>query len=237
LSKNISKVQDKEATIKKVLHPKYREELTLDKIQDIKKEFTPLMKYKDITKPEIHIIDIEDIVIERRRIEYAEGKKMESDKYRAKFVQQLEDYAKSSTAIQKILNDQELTTNDITELEAMLNKTEYHINVINLRKAFGRPTASFEQLIKVALGKSILPGREQEVNQLFESYIHENNFNSTQIKFLQLVKSYIIQKKHITYEDFYSPAFEGTFGVGAFDRIFKEDEVKKLMEFVGVFSL
>ena len=237
LSKNISKVQDKEATIKKVLHPKYREELTLDKIQDIKKEFTPLMKYKDITKPEIHIIDIEDAVIERRWIEYAEGKKMESDKYRAKFVHQLEDYAKSSTAIQKILNDQELTTNDITELEAMLNKTEYHINVINLRKAFGRPTASFEQLIKVALGKSILPGREQEVNQLFESYIHENNFNSTQIKFLQLVKSYIIQKKHITYEDFYSPAFEWTFGVGAFDRIFKEDEVEKLMEFVGVFSL
>ena len=151
LSKNISKVQDKEATIKEVLKPIYRKELTLEKIQNIKKEFTPLMKYRDINRPDIMMTDIEDTVIERRWIEYADGKKMESDKYRAKFVEQLEEYAKSSTAIQKILHDQELTQNDIVELESMLNKTEYHINIINLRKAFGRPTASFEQLIKVAL--------------------------------------------------------------------------------------
>lgn len=237
LSQNISKVQDKQATIKEVLSPKYRKEITLEKLRELKKEFTPLMKYRVMERPDIMITDIEDTVIERRWIEYTEGKKMESDKYRAKFVQQLEDYAKSSTAIQKILHDEDLTQNDITELEAMLNKTEYHINVFNLRKAYGRPTASFEQLIKVALGKGTLPWRELEVNQMFEKYIQDNNFNSIQIKFLQIVKALIIQKKHISYEDFYSPAFEGAFGVGAFDRIFKEDEAKKLMEFVGVFSL
>ena len=237
LSMNISKVKDKEASIKEVLSPKYWKELSLEKIQEIKKEFTPLMKYRVIDKPDIMITDIEDAIIERRWVEYAEGKKMESDKYREKFVHQLEDYAKSSTAIQKILHDQELTHKDIVELESLLNKTEYHINVINLRKAYGRPTASFEQLIKVALGKWSLPGRELEVNQLFEQYIQDNNFNSVQIKFLQIVKALIIQKKHITYEDFYSSPFESTFGVGAFDRIFKQDEAKKLIEFVGVFSL
>ncbi len=237
LSRNISKVQDKEATIKEVLSPKYWQEVTLEKIQDIKKEFTPLMKYKDITKPEIMVTDIEDAVIERRWIEYTDGKKMESDKYWEKFVQQLEEYAKSSTAIQKILNDEELTPNDIVELEGMLNRTEYHINVFNLRKAYGRPTASFEQLIKVALGKWSLPWREQDINQHFETYIHQNNFNSVQIQFLQIIKAYIIQKKHITYEDFYSPAVEWAFGVWAFDRLFKQDEAKKLMEFVEVFSL
>jgi len=237
LSRNISKVQDKKQEIKTVLHPNYRKELSIEKIQTLKNDFTWLMKYRDITKPEIMISDIEDTVIERRWIEYTEGKKMESDKYRAKFVQTLEHYAKSSTAIQKILDDKELTQNDIVELEAMLNKTEYHINVFNLRKAYGRPTASFEQLIRVALGKGTLPGREKEVSQLFEIYIQENNFNSIQIKFLQIVKALIIQKKHITYEDFYSPAFESSFGAWAFDRIFKEAEAKKLMEFVGVFSL
>ena len=237
LSKNISKVQDKEPIIKEVLAPIYRKEPTLEKVQNIKKEFTLLMKYRDINKPDIPMTDIEDTVIERRWIEYTDGKKMESDKYRAKFVEQLEEYAKSSTAIQKILHDQELTQNDIVELESMLNKTEYHINIINLRKAFGRPTASFEQLIKVALWKWTMPGRELEVNQLFESYIHQNNFSSTQIKFLQIVKALIIQKKQITYEDFYSSPFESTFGVWAFDRLFKQEEVKKLMDFIGKFSL
>ncbi len=237
LSRNISKVKDKETSIKEVLSPKYWKEISLDKIQDLKKEFTWLMKYKDTTKPEIMITDIEDTVIERRWIEYTEGKKMASDKYRELFVHQLEDYAKSSKAIQKILNNEELTQGDIIELETMLNNTEYHINVLNLRKAYGRPTASFEQLIKVALGKGTLPGWEQEVNQIFEQHIHGNNFNSAQIKFLQIVKSLIIQKKHITYDDFYSPVFETTFGMWAFDRLFKQEEAKKLIEFVEIFSL
>ncbi len=237
LSKNISKVQDKESTIKEVLSPKYRQNLSLEKISAIKKEFTPLMKYRLIDRPDFIVTDIEDAIIERRRVEYAEGKKMESDKYRAKFVQQLEDFARSSIAVQKILHDEPLADHDILELEQMLNKTDYHINLQNLRKAYGRPTASFEQLIKVALGKWSLPGREQEVHQLFESYIHQHNFTSTQIRFLQIVKSLIIQKKHITYDDFYSPVFESVFGMWAFDRLFKQDEAKQLMEFVEMFSL
>ena len=78
---------------------------------------------------------------------------MESDKYRAKFVEQLEDLATSSHAIQKILHEEELTAQDIRELEVLLDTTEYRLNVRNLRRAYGRATASFEQLIKVALGK------------------------------------------------------------------------------------
>lgn len=237
LSRNISKVQEKETRIKETLSPAFWKSISLEKVQDLKKEFTGLMKYKDTTKPEIMITDIEDTVIERRWIEYSEGKKMASDKYRELFVHQLEDYAKSSKAIQKILNNEELTQGDIAELEMMLDHTQYHINVINLRKAIARPTASFEQLIKVALAKGTLPERETEVNQLFDHYIHQHNFNSAQIKFLQIVKSLIIQKKHISYDDFYSPVFETTFGMWAFDRLFKQDEAKKLMEFVEIFSL
>lgn len=237
LSKNISKVQEKESTIQEILNPKYRDTISLEKIHDIKKEFTPLMKYRDINRPDILITDLKDEVIIRTWIEYADGKKMESDKYRALFVHQLEDYAKSSTAIQKILQDQALESQDIQELEAMLSKTEYNLNVINLRKVFHTPTVSFEKLIKVALGKWSLPWRESQVHQLFESYIHQHNFSSAQIKFLQIVKSLIIQKKHITYDDFYSPVFESVFGMWAFDRLFKQEEAKQLMEFVEVFSL
>jgi hypothetical protein len=123
------------------------------------------------------------------------------------------------------------------ELEVKLRNTEYNINLFNLRKVVNRPSVDFQRLIKIALGKDTLPGREQEVHQLFESYIQQNNFSSTQIRFLQIVKSLIIQKKHITYDDFYSPVFESVFGMGAFDRLFKQDEAKKLMEFVEMFSL
>ncbi len=237
LSKTISKVQEKEIRIKEVLTNDFRDHITIETIQTLEKEFTPLMKYRDITKPDIKILDIQDAIIERRWIEYADGKKMESDKYRKVFVDAIKDYAHSSQAIQKILNNEPVSSYDIAELETKLQNTEYQLNIINLRKVFHTPTANFEKLIKVALGKETLLGREQEVNQLFEFYIHQNNFSSSQIKFLQIVKSLIIQKKKVTYDDFYSPVFESVFGMWAFDRLFKKEEAQKLMEFVGMFSL
>lgn len=153
LSKNISKVQAQSSVIAEVLHPDYRVDLSLQKIATLEKTFSSLMKYKDSTVPDIIITDIQDSVIERRWIQYGEGKQMYSDKYREVFVQQLEEYAKSSPAIQKILHDEELTSADIAQLERMFASSEYHMTVVNLRRAYGRATASFEQLIKVALGK------------------------------------------------------------------------------------
>lgn len=237
LSRNISKVQEKESIIQEVLTPAYREHANIQQIQQLIQTFTPLMKFKDSTRPDIVVTDIQDSIIERRWIEYGEGKKMYSDKYREAFVQQLEDFAKSSPAVQKILHDEPLTQTDIAELEKMLRQTEYHITVTNLRRAFGRSTASFEQLIKVALGKGNLPGREDEVNQLFEEYIQQHNFGSMQIKFLQIVKVLIIQKKQVSQEDLYSDAFERTFGMGAWDRLFGQEEQQDVAEFLGRFSL
>lgn len=237
LSRNISKVQEKESIIQEVLTPAYREDASIGQIQQLMQTFTPLMKFKDSTRPAIVVTDIQDSIIERRWIEYGEGKKMYSDKYREVFVEQLEDFAKSSPAVQKILRDEPLTQADIAEIEKMLRQTEYHITVTNLRRAFGRPTASFEQLIKVALGKGALPGREDEVNQLFEEYIQQHNFGSMQIKFLQIVKVLIIQKKQISQEDLYSDAFERTFGMGAWDRLFGQEEQQDVAAFLGRFSL
>lgn len=69
-----------------------------------------------------------------------------------------------------------------------------------------------------------MPGWEDEVHGLFEQYIQEHNFGSMQIKFLQIVKSLIIQKKQISQEDLYSDVFEKSFGMGAWDRLFGEQE-------------
>lgn len=237
LSQQISKVQAKSDCIREILTPTWRDELSLEAITALQREFTGLMKYKDVTKPSILITDLDDVIIERRMIEYSKGKKMESDKYRAEFVATLEDYAKSSVAIQKILRDEPLQKQDIVELEMMLDKTDYRFRTQTLRQVFYTPTVDFELLIKVALGKGKLPGWEAEVQQLFEQYIQEHNFSSMQIKFLQILKSLIIQNKIIAVEDLYSPVFDSTFGGGAFDRLFKPTEAEEVLAFVEGFRL
>lgn len=136
---------------------------------------------------------------------------MASDKYWEIFVNELEQYVKTSRALKKILADEPISSQDLAELERMFRQSEYCITLNNLRRAYGRPTADFEQLIKVALGKATMPEWETEVTNLFDTYVQENNFTSNQIRFLQIMKAVIIQKKFITYEDFYSDTFEKAF--------------------------
>ena len=136
---------------------------------------------------------------------------MASDKYWEAFVNELNHYARTSLALQKILADQPIGPQDLAQLEQLFRQSEYCITLNNLRRAYGRPTAEFEQLIKVALGKASMPEWETEVTEIFDSYVRENNFSSNQIRFLQIMKAVIIQKKFITYEDFYSDTFEKAF--------------------------
>lgn len=237
LSKTINAVNKKEERIKEVLTPSFWQEIDIDTINQLKLDFTNLMKYRNPEKPNIIITDIEDDIIERRWIEYSEGKKMESDKYWQKFVEQIEAFANKSKALEKIKNWETINANDLWELERLFMQSEYNITIQNLRRVYWRSTLEFEQLIKVALWKATLPEWNDEVSEIFEKYLQENNFSSNQIRFLQIVKAVIIKQKFITYEDFYSDTFEKSFGIWAFERLFRQPEQKKVMELVDKFVL
>ncbi|MDD2907460.1 MAG: DEAD/DEAH box helicase family protein [Candidatus Gracilibacteria bacterium] len=234
---HLQAVETKKDFLKQCLKKDFWDDIDISKIEQIQKELSSIIKYKKINEKDIVISDLKDEVIERRRIQYGDGKQMESDKYWKVFVDQIEYFAKSSKALQKIKNDEILNKEDLEELDKLFKQSEYNITVTNLRRTLHRPTIDFVSFIKFALGKTTLPNFEEEVSKVFESYLNENNFSSNQIRFLQIVKSVLITKKHITVEDFYSDTFEKSFGMGAFERLFKQKEQEKVMELVEKFSL
>lgn len=230
-------VEEKKDFLKESLKIDFWENIDIEKIEQIQTELSSIIKYKKINEKDIIISDLKDEVIERRWIEYWEWKKMESDKYWKVFVDQIEYFAKSSLALQKIKNDELLNNSDLEELDKLFKQSEYNITLTNLRRTLHRPTIDFVSFIKFALWKTALPNFEEEVSKVFKDYLHENNFSSNQIRFLNIVKSVLITKKHITYEDFYSDTFEKSFGMWAFERLFKQKEQEKVMELVEKFSL
>lgn len=234
---HLEAVETKKDFLKESLKKAFWDEIDIEKIEKIQKELSPIIKYKKPNEKDIVISDLKDEVIERRWINYADWKQMESDKYWKVFVDQIDYFAKSSKALQKIKNDEVLNKDDLEELEKLFKQSEYNITVTNLRRTLYRPTIDFVSFIKFALWKSSLPDFEQEVEKVFSEYLSQNNFSSNQIRFLQIVKSVLITKKHITYEDFYSDTFEKSFGMWAFERLFKEKEQEKVMELVERFSL
>lgn len=229
-------VLPKKNFIREALKKDFWETISIEKIETIAKELSNIIKYKKPNSPEIITSDLKDEVIERRWIAYGEWKQMESDKYWKVFVDQIEYFAKSSSALQKIQNDETLNKADLQELEKLFKQSEYNITLTNLRRTLYRPTIDFVSFIKFALGKTELPNFQQEVTQVFEEYLNDNNFTANQIRFLQIVKSILISKKHISYEDFYGDSF-ASFGMWAFERYFKPKEQKQVMELVEKFSL
>lgn len=229
-------VRPKKEFIKNTLKADFWENITIEKIENISRELSNIIKYKKPNVPDIITTDLKDEVIERRWIKYWEWKQMESDKYWKVFVDQIEYFAKSSKALKKIKDDKTLNKEDLEELEKLFKQSEYNITITNLRRTLHRPTIDFVSFIKFALGKSELPNFEEEVSKIFEDYLNDNNFTSNQIRFLQIVKSILITKRHITYEDFYSDSFS-SFGMWAFERYFKPKEQEKVMELVERFSL
>jgi len=234
---HLQAVETKKEFLKESLKKDFWDNIDIEKIEKIQKELSNIIKYKKVNEKDIVISDLKDEVIERRWIEYSDWKQMESDKYWKVFVDQIEYFAKSSKALQKIKNDETLNKEDLEELDKLFKQSEYNITVTNLRRTLHRPTIDFISFIKFALWKTSLPNFEEEVNKVFEEYLNENNFSSNQIRFLQIVKSVLITKKHITYEDFYSDTFEKSFGMWAFERLFKAKEQEKVMELVEKFSL
>lgn len=235
LNNHLQAVEIKKDFLKESLKWDFWEEITIEKIEKIQKELSSIIKYKKPNVADIITSDLKDEVIERRWINYSQWKQMESDKYWKVFVDQIEYFTKSSKALQKIKNDEILNKEDLEELEKLFKQSEYNITITNLRRTLHRPTIDFVSFIKFALWKTQLPNFEEEVTKVFEEYLNENNFASNQIRFLQIVKSILITKKHITYEDFYSDAFS-SFGMWAFERYFKPKEQEKVMELVERFS-
>jgi type I site-specific restriction endonuclease len=150
-NKHLQAVEEKEVFIKNALAFSFWENLDLEKIQTIQNELTSIIKYKKPNIKEILITDLKDEEIERRWIEYKDGKKMESDKYWKVFVEQIEYFAKSSLALQKIQKDEVLNTSDLEELERLFKQSEYNITITNLRRTLYRPTIDFVTFIKFAL--------------------------------------------------------------------------------------
>jgi len=235
LNSNLEDVLPKKDFIKNTLKADFWEDISIEKIEKIEKELTPIIKYKKPNIPDIITSDLKDEVIERRWINYWEWKQMESDKYWKVFVEQIEYFAKSSKALQKIIEDKTLNKEDLEELEKLFKQSEYNITITNLRRTLYRPTIDFVSFIKFALWKTNLPNFEEEVTKVFDEYLAENNFSSNQIRFLQIVKSILITKKHITYEDFYSDSFS-SFWMWAFERYFKPKEQEKVMKLINRFS-
>jgi len=186
-----------------------------------------------------------DIVVKREYVEVGpEGEKIDVDDYRVDWEKEIQTKAEADPLIKKIKEGQELTNEEIQELSEKLNSPEFYFNEANLKAAYHYPEGTLSEFVKAALKIYELPTeekiKENKINDLFESWLIEKNFNSEQVKILRMLKTqYLVNKEKIDISIFSEPLFLNQFGgwptiVKLFGEKEIQENIKELNEKVFV---
>jgi len=186
-----------------------------------------------------------DMIVKREYVEVGpEGEKIDVDDYRVDWEKEIQAKAELDPLIKKIKEGQELTNEEIQELSEKLNSPEFYFNEANLKAAYHYPEGTLSEFVKAALKIYELPTeekiKENKINDLFESWLIEKNFNSEQVKILRMLKTqYLVNKEKIDISIFSEPLFLNQFGgwptiVKLFGEKEIQENIKELNEKVFV---
>ena len=177
-----------------------------------------------------------DVVIKRAYVEVGvEGEKIDSDDYQMAWERQIQELAKAEPLVKKVKEGEELSSEESMSLAEKLNSPKYYFNEANLREAYGYPPGTLNEFVKTALGIEQLPTEEQlyedRINELFEAWLIDKQFQPEQVKILRLVKSqYIARRSPIEVSIFNEPIFQHIGGLNHVLQIFDTETLKQTIQ-------
>ena len=210
---NLSEIKAKKKDIILVLQEKYWEDLTFEKIELIITKLALLMKYYQKEKGTILQIDKPDSIIEIRE-SVNEIKKNE----------RLIKFIEKNPLLQKIRSGKGITSKELSKLEEQLIKLNPAYTIDNVQKSLKMDFMLFLHQI-IGLTKEYDPKIliEREFDKLI---INSGTYNAKQIEFLQLLKKFFSDRKHIELKDFADAPLTGADPLDKFS--YEEiEEIKK----------
>ncbi len=232
LPMSITKVKEKEDLIRKVLSPKFWKEVTYEDTVLLLEELSPLMHWKRTEPRQLIVLDIDDVVKQRKLIEFGPlGNPHEEyvGIYKKKVEEKISAIAEQHPTIKKIKQNEALTEADLQKLENTLNSPDLYITEKTLQEAYQEHKGTLVEFIKNILGLYEFPKPEQRINDEFKTFVVEHNFMSAdQINFVRTLQTVFAKKKHVEYNDFFDAPFTN-FGSNAPTPLFSEDQLKQMV--------
>jgi type I restriction enzyme R subunit len=120
---------------------------------------------------------------------------------------------------------------DLRELAALLGRQDPGIDEARLRQVYDVRRASFVQLIRHVLGVEPLERWPTEVTRRFEEFIAEHsNFSALQIRFLQTLRTFILQRGAVERRDLVDSPFTQLHPQGI-RGVFPAQEIEAILRF------
>ncbi len=214
LPHTIAKVKEKSKLLDQITDPFYWTKISYEDVLTMMEEVAPLMVYKRPEPVPKITLDIDDIVQQRKIIEFGPSTNPQQEYvevYKNKVEKRVLKLAEDHPTIKKIKKDQVLTENDLEKLEKTLNAPQLYVSEDTLKKVYEEHDGTMVEFIKKILGMYKFPDAKQKIEEAFKTFIVELDkkvhLNADQINFLRSLQTVFATKHHIAYRDFFEPPF------------------------------
>lgn len=169
-----------------------------EKYDQLIEKLSPLMKFIDsrISPLGPAKFDFTDITIKKEFVEFGpQNESVSIAKYREMVEEKIKQMTSTNPVLQKIQKGEAISEEEAAELANELHEENPHITIDLLRKVYNHRKAQFVQFIRHILGIEILKSFPDTVAKSFDAFIQTHSYLSgRQLQFLDLLKSYILEK-------------------------------------------
>lgn len=233
----LNQVRAKEAIITKAQSQKFWEKLSENSLEELRLELRDVMKNRSLPSHEMETLDLEDMTLIKQTIEF--GPEMEQapvSEYRKKLEDRIHNLLAKNEVLQRLKKGEEIDDVDEKNLVYILQSEDPYITLDNLKKVYDNKTAKFTDFIKHILGLEELQTRPEIIEEAFDRFIQDNSdFNSQQINFLQILKTFMIERGEVTKENLISPPFTNLHPEGI-RGVFKQPQITEILSFIEKIS-
>lgn len=153
-------------------------------------------------------------------------------RYRELVEQKINELVAASPLLQKVQQGNSISAHEAEQLAELLHDERPHITLDLLRKVYNHRKAQLLQFIRHILGIEMLESFPDTVSRSFDQFIAAHTYlNSRQLEFLNLLRSFLIEKGDIEKKDLIAAPFTGIHPDGI-RGVFSNKEIDEIILFI-----
>lgn len=231
---SVNLVAKEETIIKQSQTNHFWATVTECKFDELIIKLAPLMKYREaITTLSPAKYNFRDVVSQKEYVEFGpQHEALSVAKYRELVEEKVNALVSKNNILQKLKSGEAINETEAEQLAEELHNEHPHITIDLLRKVYNHRRAQLVQFIKHILGIEILVSFPETVAQSFDQFITEHNYlNSQQLDFMDLLKSFLIEKGNVEKRDLINAPFNRIHPDGI-RGVFSNAEINEIIVFI-----
>lgn len=223
LPRTIDDVNEKAELLDRALSNAFWDAVDFDDVQELIDEVAPLMHYMQREPTTTIVIDMSDIIKQRKIWEWLGDEPSYSLAFKEKVERKVRELAESDPVVGKIKRGEAITADELQALEVTL--AEAGLSITSERLETG-PKTTLVDFIRSILELYDAEDPRKRIEEAFQTYMIENNkhYSADQLNFIHTLQTVFASKRHIELRDMFDAPFTN-FGISAPIPMFEETDL------------